>query len=79
MPPGSVSILLLILLYFIRRYIKGKNCLVKRKLEGKIIVITGANSGIGLETAKTLALYGGTVILACRDKKRGEEAEKIVK
>ena len=35
--------------------------------DGKIFVITGANSGIGLEAAKILASQGGNIILACRD------------
>ncbi len=34
---------------------------------GRIAVITGANSGLGLETAKVLAAHGATVVLAGRD------------
>ncbi|WP_374445107.1 SDR family NAD(P)-dependent oxidoreductase [Epilithonimonas sp.] len=36
-------------------------------LEGKIAIVTGGNSGIGLETVKTLAKAGATVIVPARD------------
>ncbi|MFP5239502.1 MAG: oxidoreductase [Acidobacteriota bacterium] len=41
---------------------------------GRIAIVTGANSGIGYETAKALAAKGAQVILACRDQERGEDA-----
>jgi NAD(P)-dependent dehydrogenase (short-subunit alcohol dehydrogenase family) len=46
---------------------------------GKRFLITGANSGLGLETARMLAQHGGDVILACRNPQRGEEAVEIVR
>ena len=49
-----------------------------RDLSGKTCLITGANSGIGFETAVALALHGCHVILACRDVNKGNiAAEKI--
>lgn len=44
------------------------------ELNGKTIVITGANSGIGLETARELARRGGHIVMACRDPGRAEAA-----
>src|SRR5690554_7851618 len=36
-------------------------------LSGKIAIVTGGNTGIGLETTKTLAAAGATVVVAARD------------
>ena len=45
---------------------------------GQVAVVTGANSGIGFETARALAGKGATVVLACRNLTKGQEAiEKI--
>jgi len=41
---------------------------------GRIAVVTGANSGIGLEAARMLGLAGAHVVLACRSPERGEDA-----
>ena len=41
---------------------------------GRVAIVTGANSGIGYETAKALAAKGATVVIACRSKQRGRAA-----
>lgn len=47
-------------------------------MKGKIVLITGANSGIGKETAKALAKKGAIIYMVCRSRKRGEEAKKEI-
>ncbi|MEU3271836.1 oxidoreductase [Saccharomonospora sp. NPDC006951] len=45
---------------------------------GRTVLITGANSGLGLRTAKVLAAKGATVLLACRSEERGRQALRDV-
>lgn len=45
---------------------------------GRVALVTGANSGIGLATASELARRGFDVWLLCRDRVRGEEAETAI-
>lgn len=44
------------------------------KLSDKVVFITGANQGLGLETARALHATGATVYLGVRDAKKGQEA-----
>ena len=39
-------------------------------LSGKVAVVTGANTGIGYETAKALAEMGAHIFIACRSQER---------
>ncbi|KAG8696178.1 hypothetical protein FRC11_000920 [Ceratobasidium sp. 423] len=47
-------------------------------LRGKLAIVTGANSGIGFETARALAGMGAHVVLVCRNELRGQEARKRI-
>ncbi|VEL43138.1 unnamed protein product [Protopolystoma xenopodis] len=56
-------------------YFSGGKCYIQGRLDGKIAIVTGANSGIGLETCGELARRGATVIMAARSMARLEEAK----
>jgi NAD(P)-dependent dehydrogenase (short-subunit alcohol dehydrogenase family) len=47
-------------------------------MQGKICMVTGANSGIGKATALALAQMGATVVMVCRDRARGEQARSEI-
>ncbi len=44
------------------------------ELTGKVAVVTGANGGLGLETASALAAHGATVVMAVRDQGKASDA-----
>lgn len=48
-------------------------------LNGKVAIVTGANCGIGFETARALALHGCLVIFACRSMDRAQAAIDKIK
>ena len=49
------------------------------ELSGRRCLVTGANSGIGYETALALADLGAEVVLLCRNAERGEEAAERIR
>jgi len=48
-------------------------------MTGKVCIVTGANTGIGKETALGLARLGATLVMVCRDRERGEAAQREIK
>jgi NAD(P)-dependent dehydrogenase (short-subunit alcohol dehydrogenase family) len=52
---------------------------VNTDMQGKICLVTGANSGIGKETALGLAQMGATVVMVSRDRARGEAVQNEIK
>ena len=54
-------------------------CSKLARMRGKVVMVTGANSGIGRETALELARLGAHVVCVCRDKTRGEEVVREIR
>ena len=77
-PFAIIGIALGVILILIRRYFSGGVCYSKL-LDGKTVIITGANTGIGKETAIDLAKRNAKVIITCRSIERGEQAERDIR
>ena len=58
---------------------RGGQCKSKHSMEGKVVIITGASSGIGKESAIDLVKHGAQVILACRNEKKDQKNDAIIK
>jgi NAD(P)-dependent dehydrogenase (short-subunit alcohol dehydrogenase family) len=48
-------------------------------LSGKVALVTGANTGLGLEATKLLSRHGARVLMACRNASKAEQAAKEVR
>ncbi|XP_003746430.1 retinol dehydrogenase 11 [Galendromus occidentalis] len=53
-------------------------CTSTKSMKGKTVIITGANAGIGKETARELAKRDARVIIACRNLQKASEAAKQI-
>lgn len=48
-------------------------------MSGKVAVITGANAGLGIETAKAMAAKGARIIMACRNAEKAQAAASSIR
>lgn len=48
-------------------------------MTGRVMIVTGASSGLGYEVAKYLAEGGNDIIVACRSSENGDEAVTRIK
>jgi NAD(P)-dependent dehydrogenase (short-subunit alcohol dehydrogenase family) len=49
------------------------------RLDGKTVLVTGASTGLGLETARALAMTGANVVLTARSEDKGTSAEAAIR
>ncbi|XP_005108305.1 retinol dehydrogenase 13 [Aplysia californica] len=75
---GLLLILVPVSCILLKEYMSGGRYYGKERIDGKTVVITGANCGIGKETARDLAGRGGRIIMACRDLEKCEQAKKEI-
>ena len=64
--------------YEARRRMFGWEDLAERRLEGRVVLVTGATSGLGLEAATTLARMGASVRLLGRSADKAEAARATI-
>ncbi|XP_050553527.1 retinol dehydrogenase 14-like [Spodoptera frugiperda] len=78
---AAVPISVIVALGLLRKWRSRKwaSCVSNTCLRGKTFLITGANSGIGYETAKSLVRRKGRVIFACRDIAKAKEAIALIR
>ena len=65
-----IAAVILLVLWLGRRFFNGPSYSVSKDMKGKLIIITGASSGIGKEAAFDLLRKSAKVIFACRDEKK---------
>lgn len=58
-----------------RDMMSGKNYKCKVSAADKVVIVTGANTGIGKEAARLLAIKNATVVMACRDMDKCEKVK----
>ncbi|XP_067456345.1 retinol dehydrogenase 13 isoform X2 [Thunnus thynnus] len=76
---GALLGVTLICVAVLRKWIAGGVCRCSVRLDGKTVLITGANTGIGRETSRDLARRGARVVMACRDLTRAEQAAEEIR
>ncbi|CAI2353391.1 unnamed protein product [Caenorhabditis sp. 36 PRJEB53466] len=70
------SAVVFIVLFFVRRFIKGGQFTERVSAKGLVAVVTGANCGIGFETVRELNLRKADVYMLCRSEEKANEAKR---
>ena len=75
---GSATVCTLTGIYLFRRLAQGATCKSNALLTGKTVIVTGANTGMGKQTALDLANRNARVIVACRNEENGKKAVREI-
>lgn len=59
-------------------WIQGNKCPSDARLDGKVVIVTGCNKGIGKETVLDLAARGAYIHMACRDYRKCERTRQEI-
>lgn len=73
-----IALSTLLILYVIRKIFAGGVCRSSARLDGKTVIVTGCNAGIGKEAAKDFYKRGARVIMACRNRKKAHQAKNEI-
>lgn len=65
-------------IYFCRKWIQGGQFHSDARIDGKRVIVTGCNTGIGKETVLDLASRGAHIYMACRNSNRCETARQEI-
>ena len=75
----TLFVLFVVIFCVYRWWNRPGRCFSKACLDGKTVIVTGANTGIGKETVKDFINRGATVIMGCRSLSRGNQAADDIK